>query len=388
MDIILGLGVLLLLGLAGGKVSHRLGLPAVTGYILMGLFLGPSGTGIIGEGLAERLLPINSFALSFIAFALGGELKRERLHRLGKSIVQIPLLESLVVFLTVTITLHLLGQPLYVGLLLGSLSIATAPGPLVAIIQEHRSRGPMSDILLTTTAIDNLITIILFGLILSLARLHILERGGGGFLLLQIPLLQILLSILWGGSMGLLLHFSVSRSRFPGETLSLIFAVILFASGMASHLELSALLSLMTMGFLVANSSRENRRIFNALDSLMIPLLIAFLTLGGVHLDTTILKKIGTAGIGAVAARIGGKVIGAGMGIQLANIPPSWKDPLLGLGLTPKAGVSIGLGIIAENTLPLLEGRLLATVLFMVIIFEIIGPPLTVLCLKRAGEIP
>lgn len=387
MDEILGLGLLLFLGLLGGKISHSLGLPSVTGYILIGLFIGPSGIGIISRGLAEKLLPINSFALSFIALSIGGELKRERLHRLGRGILQISILESSLVFFAVTTTLIILGQPAYLGLLLGTLSMATAPGPLVAIIKEHRAQGPMSDTLLATTALDNLMTIILFGLVIAIGRFHLLEKGGESLLLLHVPLMQMVLSLFWGTVMSLLLHYSLTKSSTTGETMSYVLAIPLLTGGVASLFELSALLSLMVMGFIMANFSYENHKLSRTLDIFTIPTLIAFLTLGGVKLDTGILQQVGIAGIGAVLARILGKVVGARIGSHLSRLPSSLKSPLLGLGLTPKAGVSIGLAIIGEEKIPSLQGRLLAITLFMVIIFEVLGPPLTVFLLKRSGEI-
>lgn len=387
MEEILGLGILLSLGLVGGKISHHLGLPSVTGYILMGLLLSPSGFGIIEPRLVEKLMPINSFALSFIALTIGGELKRERFQRLGRGILKISFFECAFVFLGVTIALLFLKQNFYLGLLVGALSMATAPGPLVAIIRERRARGPLSDTLLATTAIDNLLTIILFGIILSLARFHALERGGAHLFILRAPLLQVGLSTLWGGLMALLLHVSLSMARSHGEELTLALSIPLLAAGLASSFNLSALLSLMVMGFFLANFSYLHQRIFAAFNHFMIPILIAFLTLGGVKLEIEILKKVKMAGIGAAVARILGKVTGANIGGYLSYLPPPLKGPWLGLGLTPKAGISIGLAIIGEEKLPSLEGRLLAIILFMVIIFEIIGPLLTVYTLKRAKEI-
>lgn len=387
MEEILGLGILLSVGLVGGKISHHLGLPSVTGYILIGLLLGPSGLSIIGPRLSEKLLPINSFALSFIALTIGGALERERFQRLGRSIFKVSLFESISVFLGVTITLLLLKQPLYLGLLLGALSMATAPGPLIAIIKEHRARGPLSDALLATTAIDNLLTIILFGVVLAFSRFHVFEGGGESLSILKVPLVQISLSILWGGLMALLLHYTLSKANSYGESLTLILSIPLLAGGLASILNLSALLSLMVMGFFLVNFSYLHYRIFSTINQLMIPILIAFLTLGGVKLEIEILKKVKIAGAGAVVARICGKVIGSTMGSQLSHLPSSLKGPYLGLGLTPKAGISIGLAMIGEEKLPSLEGRLLAITLFMVIVFEIIGPLLTIFSLKRAKEI-
>ena len=47
MTILLALGVILAAGLLGAMVSRRLGFPSITGYIIVGLLLGPSASGLI-----------------------------------------------------------------------------------------------------------------------------------------------------------------------------------------------------------------------------------------------------------------------------------------------------------------------------------------------------
>jgi len=74
MNIVLYLGIILMAGLATGRVINRLKLPAVTGYLLIGLLLGPSVFNLITAETITALTPINSIALSIIAFSIGGAL--------------------------------------------------------------------------------------------------------------------------------------------------------------------------------------------------------------------------------------------------------------------------------------------------------------------------
>ena len=71
-NIILALGVLLAAGFAGAWLVRLLHLPSVTGYILVGILLGPSGLNVIrAEMLESRLHIFTIIALMLIAFAIG-----------------------------------------------------------------------------------------------------------------------------------------------------------------------------------------------------------------------------------------------------------------------------------------------------------------------------
>ena len=54
VNIILYLGIILITGLLAGKLINKVKLPAVTGYLLVGLLLGPSVFNLI---TAEKVTP-------------------------------------------------------------------------------------------------------------------------------------------------------------------------------------------------------------------------------------------------------------------------------------------------------------------------------------------
>ena len=69
------LAVLLILGLLGGKIVHRMGLPKVTGYIIAGVIMGPSVLNIINEHMVEDFTIIREVAIGFIGYTIGLELR-------------------------------------------------------------------------------------------------------------------------------------------------------------------------------------------------------------------------------------------------------------------------------------------------------------------------
>ena len=87
MSILLLIGIAIISGLIGGKISHQLRSPAVVGYILIGLILGPSILGLFKLDLLDRMGVISDLALGLIAFIIGSHLPLGLLRRMGKQVV-------------------------------------------------------------------------------------------------------------------------------------------------------------------------------------------------------------------------------------------------------------------------------------------------------------
>ena len=59
----------------------------------------------------------------------------------------------------------------------------------------------------------------------------------------------------------------------------------------------------------------------------------------------------------------------------------------MGLALMPQAGVALGMALVATQRIPELADTLLPIVISATVFFELLGPVLTRLALKRAGEV-
>lgn len=84
MNIFVKIALVLVFGLIGGRVARRFNLPNVTGYLIGGLFLGPSFLKIITEVDVPVINFVNELALSAIAFNIGGEFLIKTIKKLGK----------------------------------------------------------------------------------------------------------------------------------------------------------------------------------------------------------------------------------------------------------------------------------------------------------------
>lgn len=70
LNIFLKISIVILFGVIGAKIARSLNLPNVTGYIVMGLLLGPSFLNLVTPEAAPIISFVNEFALGIIDFAI------------------------------------------------------------------------------------------------------------------------------------------------------------------------------------------------------------------------------------------------------------------------------------------------------------------------------
>jgi len=400
---LLAVGILLILGWAGGRTANALGLPRVTGYLIAGLLLGPSLFHVLPHPLIEKKLSaITEMALSIIAYSIGGSLVYERLKRLGGNILWITGAQALGAFVVTTVLLLPLMPALTdvtgaesdfwrtylpLALVIGAISVATAPGTVLAIISELKASGPFTTILLGVIAINDGLAIVFFALAEAGARaLHnplspswLSLLGGAG--------VEIFLSLALGLGAGLLLQLLARFIRRREAFLMVILGIIAGVSGLASQHQLSPLLANMVLGFFIVNRERGRHEFFSVVEQIEEPLYGLFFALAGAHLDIGNLKSAGLLAGAILLIRFLGKQIGAWAGARISQASAAVRKYLF-LGLLPQAGVSIGLVLMAREIFPApqVASILVNGVIGAVILSELIGPPLVKQALIKAGE--
>ncbi|MBR3971744.1 MAG: cation:proton antiporter, partial [Ruminococcus sp.] len=95
MEVLLSLSIALFAGLMMTRVCKPFGLPAVTGYLVAGILVGPYCLGQLGVGglgftsyeNVEEFKILSEAALGFIAFTIGNEFRLSTLKQIGKKAV-------------------------------------------------------------------------------------------------------------------------------------------------------------------------------------------------------------------------------------------------------------------------------------------------------------
>lgn len=395
---LLPLGILLIAGYLGGQAAKYIRAPRITGYLVAGIALSPSFTGILDRLQVEALLDfVSTLALAVIAFAIGGSLQVATVRMLGKPILWISLTQALGAMFFASSAIFLAGyfspalraggagQFLSTVFIMGAISAATAPAAVLAVIHELRARGPLTTTLLGVVALDDALTIILFSGTVSVAG-YMLDLGPANMGLLH-GFLEIAGALVLGAVSGFILPYIIAHRQRTEVNLVVMLGAVFLVAGLAIQAGFSPLLANMTMGFIVVNRKRDGDDLFHQLETIEESLYCLFFALAGAHFDISVFSTAAFIGIALMLGRFTGKLSGTIVGARISHAPPVIRK-YLGLTLLPKAGLSLGLIFLAR---PFLAAEtyevLLNAMLASVIINELIAPPMVKWALSRAGEI-
>lgn len=380
------LAIAILISLLASKVMKLIKLPNVTGYLIVGLLFGPYCLNIISQQVVEELSIIPDIALGFIAFSIGAEFKLSYLKQIGKSPVVIAFSEGIGAVIFVDAILIATGNDVAFSLVLGAIAAATAPAATLMVVRQYKAKGPVTSTLLPVVAIDDAVALIAFGI--SVAAAKAINATGKVSLLgtLIDPLIEIIGALLFGAVLGFILKFLTDWFTGRGNRLSVATAMILLCVGVTSILGFSSLLACMAMSSVYVNISKIYDKVFEQVDRITPPIFMIFFFVSGAELDINILPTVGVIGILYIVFRVFGKVIGAAFGANISHTLPVVKK-YLGYTLIPQAGVAIGLTSVAMTVVPEYGNKVRAIILSATVIYELIGPVVTKLALKKAGEI-
>ncbi len=240
---ILILALLIILGLVFSKIAVFLRLPQITGYIIAGIVIGNPVLHLISPRNFESLQNINLVALGLMSITIGAHLNFNKLKNTGRRVTGVLIGETILSFLLVYFSLRLFGhtQPL-ISLLIASIAIATAPAATVAIVKESRAKGLVVNTLMPVVAINNVLCILVFGVIADIIGLN--GSGTASFTALFILFgKEIGIAIIIGLIGGVLLKiFSEKNIESGGQVLTLVFLTVLAATGISQVLSINSML--------------------------------------------------------------------------------------------------------------------------------------------------
>jgi Kef-type K+ transport system membrane component KefB len=164
-----------------------------------------------------------------------------------------------------------------------------------------------------------------------------------------------------------------------------VLAFIVIAVAAAQLLKLSVVLTLLAFGMMTRHFDRQRRFVsleFGRIGQIFVMLLFA---LAAAQVDLSLLPAGLFAGLALVLARYAGKAIGTIALGRLSGLSLR-KSALVGLGLTPMAGLALLLIQHMATLYPEFGPQVLTIMVAAVAILEIAGPLLAQLALSLAGE--
>ncbi|MFA5240409.1 MAG: cation:proton antiporter [Phycisphaerae bacterium] len=397
LDLLFLLGVAIFSGTIVGRVSQKLRIPQVVGYVIAGIIAGGSVLNLIRADLISSLLPFNMFALGIIGFMIGGELKYETFRKYGKQFITILLAEGLFAFFIVSVLTFLVGilltgnlrASLAMGIVLGAISSATAPAATVDVLWEYKTRGILTRTILAIVALDDGLALLLYGFASSIAG-GLLEGGECNFVQsLIFPLWEIFGGIALGAAAGLLIIFLLKYIVEPARVLSMSIAVILAVMGLSAILKVEPILAAMVFGATLVNfRPRRSQPIFKLIEKFSPPVYVLFFVLVGARLQfSNVPFWMIAMAVVYVLGRTIGKMSGSWFGAYISHSPETVRK-YLGMCLFSQAGVAIGLSIIASERFGGDFGEAIILIITSTtFLVQIIGPPCVKIGVKKAGEV-
>lgn len=398
INILVVLAVVYLIAYINKRLTPKLEIPEVTGYVILGVlasfFSSVFLKRTVFDGILNNLELISSIALSIIGFSIGIELKWSVIKKLGKSIFFIVILETGFTFMLVFFTLYFFGFEMYTSLLLGAVASATAPAATVSVIRQYKARGELTSAILAVVGIDDAFALTIYVIASSFAKSLINGQSITVIDSLSKVGLSVAGSFVIGICFALVYLFILKRVKDNDTVEILLVSFLFFMLGISETVHISELLTIMTFGAVIANNSevitKKSENIINKFTSTLVG---AFFIIGGAHLDTKVISSVFLIGLVYFLARAVGKITGASLGAYLGKAPVKIKK-YIGFALLPQVGVGLALALAIKKDFSGVDtmGQDLGYFVFNLLLFttlitEFVGPTLTRRVLLKAEEI-
>jgi NhaP-type Na+/H+ or K+/H+ antiporter len=260
-NVMIGIGLIVILGIAAQWLAWRFKLPSILMLLLFGFLAGPvSGILHPEEVLGGLLFPAVSLSVGIILFEGGLGLRVENLREVRAVVRNLISLGSLIVIVVGAPAAHfLLGLNWSISILLASILVVTGPTVVIPLLRFIRPSAKIASILRWEGILIDPVGA-------TLAVLAFEAIKGGGAYTTHIPnmIVGILLTLLIGGVLGaiaaLLLVSLFERGLVPDYLQTPIALLILLAMFMFSNslIPESGLMGATIMGVVLANQKRVN----------------------------------------------------------------------------------------------------------------------------------
>ena len=165
------------------------------------------------------------------------------------------------------------------ALILGAVSAATAPAATVMIIEQYRTKGPLTTTLLAVVGLDDAVALIIYSFAISFAKTLLVPNVHLSVIhILGDSTFEIVGSLIFGLVMGVVFGIYLrKRTASTLETVSMFIGFILLVTGIDSLLHFSGILSNMAFGFTLINyGPHKSSRVFRDLKNFTPPFYIYY----------------------------------------------------------------------------------------------------------------
>ena len=165
-------GAIVLIGVVSARLAKTFRIPMLIPLLITGLVLGPTGLGFIQPGnFGISLTGVAFVIIPLYLFAEGLSMDISEIRSVGFIVVSLITVGVLITDIGVALISHfLLGLPLVVAMLLGSIVSATDPSAVIPLLEGGRISRRVASIVKAESALNDPTSIVLFTVTLSLIQ--------------------------------------------------------------------------------------------------------------------------------------------------------------------------------------------------------------------------
>jgi Kef-type K+ transport system membrane component KefB len=308
-------------------------------YLLLGILLGPEVSGLLGGRVMERFSPIITLGVGWTGALLGAQFVLPKLLRVPGVVYRVALVEAVLTLIVVTgAMVSLLAWWLYLdpaealipALALGAMATVTSDAG-ITVASAGRSPGdPMVRQLRVSAGMCAFVAVLTLGLLTALGHPAATGSAAG-----PTPTEWVVINVAIGVVGGILFHLFVGEERQPDRLLIALIGAIILVSGASAYLRLSAMLSTVVFGSILANTSLRRGEIDVSLSRIERPLYFTLLVLAGASWSprptTWVLPAVAFLLLRA-ASHVGSARLAARANGQITQVGRHWGRALLGQG--------------------------------------------------------
>ena len=390
------------------KVFQKIKFPLITGLIITGIIGGSSVLNFITVEEVKNLNFLNQIALAIIAFSAGSELYIDDLRSRINSIKWMTIGQLIITFTITSIAIYFISSyipfmakipvmhKIAISILFATIFVARSPSSAIAIISEMRANGPFTKTVLGVTVFIDVLVIILFALTFSIAKAFINDEIIN-ILFFIILAFELVVSFFFGYVVGKLLEIPFNSNIdhqikmvvvvVIGYGIYVFTDMIKYQTGHYFHHEiiLEPLLISIIASFVLTNYSKHRIEFAELLEEISPTIYIVFFTLVGASLSMQTLMSVFGIAVALFFLRLTSMYFGGVFGIIMAKDDKKFMH-IAWMPYLTQAGVALGLATVISHEFPEWGAQFETIVIAMIVINQLVGPPLFKWTLNFAKE--
>ncbi len=288
------------------------------------------------------------------------------------------------------------GSKIAVAILVGTVFVARSPASAIAVINEVRAKGAFTQTTMGVTVLKDFLVILLFAINMSLA--NVLVKGAPidlwflGFILLEMAT-SFVIGYLLGRLLIYVLSLNIHNYVKKVSILVLGYSIYLLyynlkeytGANFGKEFLIEPLLICIIGSFLVTNYSKYRYEFIKIIEDIAPVIYVGFFTLTGASMSVTLLLKVWPIALAFFGIRLLSMMLGTYIGGTIAGDPPLYNK-VGWMAYITQAGVGLGLASIISISFPEWGTELSALIIAVIVLNELVGPPLFKWSLNMVGE--